>query len=171
MVRDVTGYQWAVLAIASVGWIFDVLRINLHLTMRNRMMAELCKDRLLNDPAVRFYGEVIFGFFLLGGTVGGVLFRRRYPHQFSARDQRPAVARSTGKVGYRSNSPGKVITRTAWRTLTPTRRRSSSPPVGSASPALGIGRGGRSTKRRCERPTTDYQPRGAATTRVRSKER
>src|SRR5262245_49900680 len=68
-----TAYQWTVLAIASAGWIFDVFEGQIYTVTRNRMMAELL-ERPAGHPDVRFFGEVIFGFFLLGGTVGGVLF-------------------------------------------------------------------------------------------------
>jgi MFS family permease len=70
---DVTRYQWIVLAIASVGWIFDVFEGQIYTVTRNRLMAELLTLEI-GDPAVKFYGEVVFGFFLAGGTVGGVLF-------------------------------------------------------------------------------------------------
>jgi MFS family permease len=62
-----------VLAIASLGWIFDVFEGQIYTVTKNHLMADLL-GRATDDPAVRFYGEVGFGFFLAGGTVGGVLF-------------------------------------------------------------------------------------------------
>jgi MFS family permease len=67
---EVTRYQWLVLAIASAGWIFDVFEGQLFNITRTEMLREL-----VADPARRkFWADVLLALFLLGGTLGGVLF-------------------------------------------------------------------------------------------------
>src|SRR5262245_29464287 len=71
--QGVTGYQWLILAIASAGWIFDVYEGQIFVITRGQML----KDILLvgaNDPAIKEWGEKLNSLFLLGGTIGGVLF-------------------------------------------------------------------------------------------------
>jgi MFS family permease len=71
--REVTRYQWLVLVIASAGWVFDTFEGQIF----NIVRVDLLKDILrtdANDPLVRFWGDRMNAMFLLGGTVGGVLF-------------------------------------------------------------------------------------------------
>lgn len=71
--HGITAYQWFVLAVASAGWVFDIYEGQIFNITRDDMLPELlgCSR---NDPAVRFYGEVLVGVFLAGGALGGVLF-------------------------------------------------------------------------------------------------
>ncbi|MFQ6096887.1 MAG: MFS transporter, partial [Armatimonadota bacterium] len=71
--HGVTRYEWLVLAIASAGWVFDVFEGQLFNITRNQLLADVLG--VAGDaPAVRQYGDVFLGVFLLGGTVGGILF-------------------------------------------------------------------------------------------------
>src|SRR5690606_32445990 len=70
---DVTRYQWIVLAVASAGWIFDVFEGQLFNVNRNQMLMDIL-GVASDDPAVRYWGDVLLGLFLAGGTLGGVLF-------------------------------------------------------------------------------------------------
>ena len=70
---DVTRYQWIVLAVASAGWIFDVFEGQLFNVNRNQMLVDIL-GVASDDPAVRYWGDVLLGLFLAGGTLGGVLF-------------------------------------------------------------------------------------------------
>ena len=67
---EVSRYQWLVLAIASAGWIFDVFEGQLFNITRNDMLRELVRD----PSRHKFWGDVFLALFLLGGTLGGVLF-------------------------------------------------------------------------------------------------
>ncbi|HXT58001.1 MAG TPA: MFS transporter [Pirellulales bacterium] len=70
---EVTAYQWLVLAIASAGWIFDVFEGQIYNITRGQMLAELLQSSD-DSGAVKFWGDVLQAVFLLGGTVGGVIF-------------------------------------------------------------------------------------------------
>jgi MFS family permease len=69
----VTGYQWLVLAIASAGWIFDTFEGQLFNLTRNEMLVDVLKAGPMSDP-VKQWGEWLIVPFLIGGTLGGVVF-------------------------------------------------------------------------------------------------
>src|SRR5947207_7349615 len=69
----VTSYQWLILAIASAGWIFDVYEGQIFNLTRNQLLANILHVSG-SDPAVKRYGDIFLGIFLLGGTAGGLLF-------------------------------------------------------------------------------------------------
>lgn len=71
--QDVTVYQWMVVIIASVGWIFDAFEGQLFNIQRNQMLAEIL--RVAPDhPEVRRWGEIFLAVFLVGGSLGGIAF-------------------------------------------------------------------------------------------------
>lgn len=72
--RDgVTRYQWLVLTIASLGWIFDVFEGQIFVSSMNEAMPSLLpKDTSAGDLA--YYNNVALSSFLVGGALGGVLF-------------------------------------------------------------------------------------------------
>jgi MFS family permease len=69
----VTRYQWLVLIIASLGWVFDAFEGQLYNITRGDMLPDLLKVAP-DDPAVKIWGERFLGIFLIGGTLGGWLF-------------------------------------------------------------------------------------------------
>jgi hypothetical protein len=69
----VTRYQWLVLVIASLGWVFDAFEGQLYNITRNDMLPELLHVGA-NDALVKIWGERFLGIFLIGGTIGGWLF-------------------------------------------------------------------------------------------------
>jgi len=69
----VTRYQWLVLTVASLGWVFDAFEGQLYNITRGDMLPDLL-GVAGDDPAVRLWGERFLGIFLVGGTVGGWLF-------------------------------------------------------------------------------------------------
>lgn len=71
--RDVTRYQWLVLIVASLGWVFDAFEGQLYNITRADMLPELLRVKA-DDPLVRVWGERFLGIFLLGGTLGGWVF-------------------------------------------------------------------------------------------------
>jgi MFS family permease len=71
--HGVTRYQWLVLIVASLGWIFDAFEGQLYNITRADMLPDLLHVAP-NDPLVKIWGERFLGVFLIGGTIGGWLF-------------------------------------------------------------------------------------------------
>lgn len=69
----VTRYQWLVLTVASLGWVFDAFEGQLYNITRGDMLPDLL-GVAGGDPLVRLWGERFLGIFLVGGTLGGWLF-------------------------------------------------------------------------------------------------
>ena len=69
----VTRYQWLVLLVASLGWVFDAFEGQIYNLTRADMLPELLQVKA-DDPLVKVWGERFLGIFLLGGTFGGLLF-------------------------------------------------------------------------------------------------
>jgi len=68
---EVTRYQWLVLVIASAGWVFDVYEGQIFNITRSELLKEFLKD---NTAEINKYGDIFLAIFLLGGTIGGLLF-------------------------------------------------------------------------------------------------
>ena len=68
----ITRYQWLVLLIASLGWIFDVFEGQIFVAAMNKAVDALATD--LEQSTKDFYNKIAFGAFLLGGAVGGIGF-------------------------------------------------------------------------------------------------
>ncbi|MDA2931225.1 MFS transporter [Acidobacteria bacterium AH-259-O06] len=71
--EGISPYQWTVLIIASLGWVFDVFEGQLFAVFKTPAMAELLAISE-KDPQVDWYANIAFAFFLVGGAVGGLLF-------------------------------------------------------------------------------------------------
>jgi MFS family permease len=71
--KNVSGYQWLILVIASAGWIFDVYEGQIFNITRNQLLSSVLHVPG-NDPLIQRYGDVSLAWFLLGGTAGGLLF-------------------------------------------------------------------------------------------------
>jgi MFS family permease len=78
----VTGYQWLVLVIASLGWVFDVFEGQIFVANMNEAMPSLLPpaagrlDEVARQQEVFDYNRLALATFLLGGAVGGILFGR-----------------------------------------------------------------------------------------------
>lgn len=70
---SVTRYQWLVLVVASLGWVFDAFEGQLYNITRADMLPELLRVPAA-DPLVKLWGERFLGIFLVGGTLGGWVF-------------------------------------------------------------------------------------------------
>jgi MFS family permease len=70
---SVTRYQWLVLIVASLGWVFDAFEGQIYNLTRADMLPDLLQVKA-DDPQVKLWGERFLGIFLLGGTFGGLLF-------------------------------------------------------------------------------------------------
>ena len=69
----VSRYQWLVLVIASLGWVFDIFEGQIFVASMRDAMPDLLGVAPDSD-SVRIWNDRAFGFFLLGGAFGGVVF-------------------------------------------------------------------------------------------------
>lgn len=70
---EVTGYQWLVLTVAWLGWVFDSMDSTLYAMVLQPALHELLGSGSSTD-GIEWYGGVIFSVFLIGWALGGVLF-------------------------------------------------------------------------------------------------
>ena len=70
--EGITRYQWVVLIIASLGWVFDVFEGQIFVASMNEAMPSLEPTASTGDVAV--YNNIALGAFLLGGALGGIVF-------------------------------------------------------------------------------------------------
>ncbi|MEM9018055.1 MAG: MFS transporter, partial [Verrucomicrobiota bacterium] len=71
--QGITRYEWLVLIIASAGWIFDVYEGQIFNLTRGDMLADILGPEG-TEAMIDKLGDWFLGAFLLGGTVGGILF-------------------------------------------------------------------------------------------------
>lgn len=71
--QGISRYQWTVLVIASLGWIFDVFEGQIFVTSMNEAMPALAPEGS-QDGDISFYKNLANGAFLIGGALGGVAF-------------------------------------------------------------------------------------------------
>lgn len=69
----ITRYQWTVLAIASLGWVFDVFEGQIFVSSMNEAIPTLVPPDVRRG-SIDFYNDVALGAFLLGGSLGGIAF-------------------------------------------------------------------------------------------------
>ena len=75
--RGVTPYQWLVLLVAWLGWVFDSMDATIYTLVLRPAMNELLSARgggPVSQEIVLWHGGVIFSIFLIGWATGGVLF-------------------------------------------------------------------------------------------------
>jgi hypothetical protein len=71
--RGITGYQWLVLVIASLGWIFDVFEGQVLLSSEKQMLGDLVGASTA-EGTKELYKNLALAAFLAGGALGGVIF-------------------------------------------------------------------------------------------------
>src|SRR5262245_39428413 len=69
----ITSYQWLILIIASLGWIFDVFEGQVLLSSEKQMLTDLLPTGT-GEGARDYYKYLALASFLVGGAVGGVFF-------------------------------------------------------------------------------------------------
>src|SRR5438552_6388376 len=69
---QVTRYQWLVLIIASAGWVFDAFEGQIFNLTRQDLLRDLLSAA--DAQKQKWWGDLFLAVFLLGGTVGGILF-------------------------------------------------------------------------------------------------
>jgi MFS family permease len=75
----ITQYQWLVLLIASLGWVFDIFEGQIFVASMNEAMPSLTSRAEGESPAayagrIAYYNNIAFAAFLVGGAVGGIVF-------------------------------------------------------------------------------------------------
>jgi MFS family permease len=72
----VTPYQWWVLLVAWLGWVFDSMDSTLYALVLHPALSELLArgGTPPGNQAIGWYGGIIFSVFLIGWALGGVLF-------------------------------------------------------------------------------------------------
>jgi len=76
--RDgVTSYQWLVLFVAWLGWVFDSMDATIYAIVLHPALEELLAVSSagpVTSEAIGWHGGIIFSIFLIGWAIGGVLF-------------------------------------------------------------------------------------------------
>jgi MFS family permease len=71
--KQLNGYHWFVIIVASAAWFFDCLDQRLFSLARVPALVELMKLPA-SDPALQAYGKVVTACFLIGWGIGGLIF-------------------------------------------------------------------------------------------------
>lgn len=69
----ISRYQWLVLTIASLGWIFDVFEGQIFVSSMNEALPSLLPPGT-REATSKLYNNIALGAFLAGGAIGGVIF-------------------------------------------------------------------------------------------------
>ena len=76
--KGVTPYQWLVLLVAWLGWVFDAMDAMIYALVLHPALHDLLQAASggapVTDGDIGWYGGIIFSIFLIGWAVGGVLF-------------------------------------------------------------------------------------------------
>lgn len=75
--EGISRYQWLVLAVAAVGWLFDTMDGNLWNLVRRVAVEDLLRPHVPPDQlrdATAYYGGVATAIFLVGWSAGGFIF-------------------------------------------------------------------------------------------------
>jgi MFS family permease len=73
----VTRYQWLVLFVAWLGWVFDAMDATIYALVLHPALHDLLHAQTggaVSQEAIGWYGGIILSIFLVGWAVGGVLF-------------------------------------------------------------------------------------------------
>src|ERR1035437_9082109 len=76
--HGVTRYQWLVLLVAWLGWVFDSMDATIYTLVLQPALHELLAGTAAGDEvsaeSIAWYGGIIFAIFLVGWAAGGLLF-------------------------------------------------------------------------------------------------
>ena len=72
--QGITGYQWLVLVVASLGWVFDIFEGQIFVASMRDAMPQLLNAASADDEIVATWNNWALASFLLGGAFGGILF-------------------------------------------------------------------------------------------------
>ena len=88
--REMTGYHWWVLLVATLGWLFDSMDQRLFVLARTPALRELLPQA--SEAQVASYAGYATTIFILGWATGGLvfgLFGDRWPRERAAESQSP----------------------------------------------------------------------------------
>lgn len=71
--EGITRYQWMVLVIASLGWVFDVFEGQIFVASMQEAMPSLAPADT-TEGRIALYNNLALGAFLVGGAIGGIVF-------------------------------------------------------------------------------------------------
>ena len=71
-----TPYQWLVLVVAWLGWVFDSMDSTIYALVLHPALHDVLSGTVIgtSEKAIGWYGGLIFSVFLIGWAVGGVIF-------------------------------------------------------------------------------------------------
>lgn len=76
--HGVTPYQWLVLFVAWLGWVFDSMDATIYALVLHPALHDLLRDPSTGAPVgaedIAWYGGIVFSIFLIGWAIGGVCF-------------------------------------------------------------------------------------------------
>lgn len=72
--QGISGYQWLVLVVASLGWVFDIFEGQIFVASMRDAMPQLLGVDSADNPLVATWNNYALASFLLGGAFGGILF-------------------------------------------------------------------------------------------------
>ncbi len=75
--HGVTRYQWLVLFVAWLGWVFDAMDATIYALVLHPALDDLLRPAAggaVSPESIAWYGGIILSIFLIGWAVGGVLF-------------------------------------------------------------------------------------------------
>ena len=72
--QGISNYQWLVLVVASLGWVFDIFEGQVFVASMRDAMPQLLDAASADDEIVRTWNNYALASFLLGGAFGGILF-------------------------------------------------------------------------------------------------
>ncbi len=75
--QGITRYQWFVLLVAWLGWVFDSMDATIYTLVLHPALHELLARQTsgpVSTENIGWYGGIILSIFLVGGALGGVLF-------------------------------------------------------------------------------------------------
>ena len=71
--RQLSGYQWLVLLVAWLGWVFDSMDATIYALVMTPALKELLGSRS-SPENIGWYGGIIFAIFVAGWALGGIVF-------------------------------------------------------------------------------------------------
>ena len=74
--KGVTRYQWLVLFVAWLGWVFDAMDATIYAIVLQPALQELLQNSYIapSNEQIGWYGGIIFSIFLVGWAIGGIAF-------------------------------------------------------------------------------------------------
>ena len=75
--HGVSRYQWLVLLVAWLGWVFDSMDATIYAIVLHPALHDLLKtssSAQVSSEVIGWYGGIIFSIFLIGWAIGGIAF-------------------------------------------------------------------------------------------------